>query len=162
MKDAFAIRRSQPASRLGELALTAGLLLPLLAGCPGSLEGTFPPPLMTGSGGSNGSGGTGVCDAPGTLFMSNNTCGGCHDGPKSSSPDLTTTNPAVWTRLVSKPATLGTTCLGMNLVNPSKPADGALLKRLTGTTCGVQMPFLSAPDQAAIDCITSWVNSQLP
>ena len=121
-----------------------------------------------GAGSIDGAGGSTVCDAPNTTFK--NTCGqiGCHSTPGTGiPPDLASAGQ--WNRLVSQMATqstgglLGQSCIGMILVNPQKPASGVLFKRLTGTSCGDQMPYgVMATDQPSLDCITSWVNSQLP
>ena len=119
--------------------------------------------------GGTGGGGT-ICDAPKLHFESTDETlgcgtGGCHDpisGP-TNGVDLVSAN--VWSRLFQVPAMKGTGCMGMNLVNATKPPSGALIKRVTDQSCGPLslMPFgQPVPNQAIISCITDWVNSQLP
>jgi len=166
MKSSVSNGRARPTVRLPILALIAGLTAPLLAGCPGALEGTWPQPINggAGSGGASGTGtgGAGMaCDAE-TKYLKNTTmpgCSapGCHSG--TFKPDLTT-DP--WGEMFTKNSTQGT-CIGMPMIGPSKPASGTLFKRLSGTECGPFMPYLqAAPDPAALECITAWANSKLP
>lgn len=152
------------------LGLTGGLLLPLLSGCPGVL----PEPASRYDGGGTGTGGmtgggtggstVGACDAPTMYFQNTSATAGCGNASCHSgifSPNLVMPDP--WSRLVGVNATLGTTCVGMPLVNPAKPADGVLIKRVGGSACGSVMPFGATTfDQATLDCIKSWVNSKLP
>jgi hypothetical protein len=148
-------KRCSPMRSLGFLTLGVGLLLPLLAGCPGSLEGTFPPPGGGGTGGTGAGGAAGVCDAPTMVFATR--CSFCH--PLLAQPDLTMNPPPDLTVVMSTMASTG--CVGMPLVNATTPADSVLLKRISGTTCGDQMPmggpYLSATE---IACVTSWVMSK--
>jgi hypothetical protein len=178
---------SCPRSRLRPLVSVAPILsfvagLSLLAGCPGQLEGPFPPPGSSsgtggdssgsggsgtgtggtsGSGGSSGTGGTvAACDAPTKIFKA--TCGtsSCHD-PGATAPDLITA--PVQNALIGKKATQEA-CAGMNFVDPSGPVSGSvLMKRLMGGTCGLQMPLVPpylTPDQ--IQCVSEWLTSVLP
>lgn len=163
--------------RLRNVALIVGLALPTMGGCPGRLEGDWPAPGSGGTGnapgatggmmmmGSGGTGGAGpaACDAE-TMYFRNTDfvhgCGavGCHGA--GSGVDLASPDP--WSRLVGKPAATGD-CRDQPLVVTSKPADGVLLKRLKDKACGQMMPLgAGTPDQPAVDCITSWVNSKLP
>jgi hypothetical protein len=161
------------------MSLVAGLSL--LAGCPGQLEGAFPPPgsssgtggdssgsggSQSGSGGSGTGGGSGsggstvACDAPTMVFKT--TCGGtgCHD--QGITPALLSAS--VNTMLVGKPAVFTSNCAsGTNLVNPALPLDGVLLRRIKGGDCGTQMPSgKPALTSAQIQCVTDWLTSILP
>jgi hypothetical protein len=117
----------------------------------------------TGSGGSTGSGGATACDAPGTIFKT--TCGmaGCHDG-LIQVPNLKDTA-GVAARLIGQAATL-LPCNGQTFyVNPTLPAGGVLLQRVTTSTCTDQMPpqpTYPALTQSQIDCITSWITANVP
>lgn len=107
-----------------------------------------------------------ACDAETMYFKSTDLgkggCGplGCHT-PGGFPPDLASDD--AWSRLAGKPATYQSPCKDQPYVNSAKPADGVLIKRLNGMSCGAIMPFgATSPNQAALDCITSWVNSKLP
>jgi len=160
--------------------------LSVLAGCPGSLEGDFPPPgnstgsggsssgsggstsgsggsNMTGSGGS-GSGGSGsgsggsmaTCDAPTMIFKDKCAMSGCHVSGGPFPPDLSGSNPE--TRLIGKASLEGCG----NYLEASKPASGALIKKISGTTCGgSQMPAGDPLTAEQIQCVTDWANSKL-
>ncbi|HEY8925460.1 MAG TPA: hypothetical protein VIU64_13835 [Polyangia bacterium] len=150
---------------LSGLATVVGLAL--LSGCPGHLGPEFPATRdgiggSSGSGGTSGSGGDGVapppCDAPTMVFQGSCAAsGGCHTATDS----LTLVGPDVEMNVIGVKATQTVSCNGMNLVNPTPPADGVLLKVLTGNSCGIEMPIGPAlmPDQ--IDCIRGWINSKL-
>lgn len=90
-------------------------------------------------------------------------CGtaGCHDRG-STFPDLVT--PPVEMALIGKKATMGD-CTGMNFVDPSGPVTGSVfMKRLTGGTCGDQMPyFMITPYlvSSELQCVTDWLTSKL-
>lgn len=161
--------RSQPRTPVA-LTLSLGIAcLAMLAGCPGSLEGDFPAPgSLSGSGGMTGSGSGGmtgsgsggsmgnVCDAPNRIFKP--TCGGgaCHG---IISPLIAVDDPSGV--LIDKMA--GSVCSETKYVNPTKPASGVLIKRLTGTDCGAQMPSLLPPLSADdLKCVTDWIESKLP
>jgi len=146
------------------LATVVGLTL--LGGCPGHLGSEFPATLDgtggVGSGGSSGTGGDTMvpppCDAPTVVFQGSCAAsGGCHTATDS----LTLVGSDVEMNVIGVKATQTVTCNGMNLVNPTPPADGVLLKVLTGKTCGIEMPIglPLMPDQ--IDCIRGWINSKL-
>lgn len=154
--------RSLSPKQLGLCAfgLMVGLLLPLATGCPGSLEGNWPPATGTGSGGSSGSGGAGgslgFCDAPNQVFKNpTNLCFGCHPANLTTPPDLAT--PVVTGNSVSA----SSTCQGMPFIDRTTPANSVLVKRVMGTSCGPQMPILgftlSAADQA---CVLDWAMHQ--
>ena len=160
-------------ARLHVLAAIAGLSLPLLAGCPGSLEGNWPPAQgnpagsggMTGTGtggmmGGGTGGASGACDAPAMWLQSTNmTAGGCSPAGCHSAggfnPNFTGD---AWAALSGKNAMLGS-CASQPFV--SGKGEGVLFKRLKGTECGASMPFVQPINQGAIECITSWVNSKL-
>jgi len=144
--------------------------LALLSGCPGHLGPEFPATLdgtggTPGSGGSSGSGGnTGTggdsvpCDAPAMVFQGSCAAtAGCHTATDS----LTLVGPGFEENLIGKKSTQTVSCNGMNLVNPTPPADGVLFKVLTGGSCGIQMPIGEALMPEQIDCIRSWINSKL-
>lgn len=140
-------------ARLSAVALV-GLLGPVFLGCTATVGGE--PPTSTGMDGSV----LMACDAPATVFKARCGAAICHS-PGATTPDLVSAG--VWSRLVGQPEKLSPQCVGMSLVAPTKPADGVLLKRMAGTTCSVlMMPSgTTSPDQAAIACITEWVNAQL-
>jgi hypothetical protein len=161
-------------ARLHVLAAIAGLSLPLMAGCPGSLGGTgWPQPGGTGSGGAGtgtggagtGTGGSGTgtggasapCDAPAMVFPS---CvnANCHKPMGPYPPDLSAAGVA---NLKTTNALFSSgPCANQPFITADK-ANSPILKRIQGTTCGPQMPMgLPAlmPDQ--ISCVTSWVNAQ--
>lgn len=171
------VRPRTPMAVAFSLALAS---LSVLAGCPGSLEGDFPPPGnstgsggsssgsggMTGSGsggsasGGSGSGGSGSggsvagCDAPKKVFQVYCVTG-CHS-PNVFPPDLSGDNPEA--RLIGKPST--EQC--GNYLESGKPASGALLKKITGTSCNnTQMPVGSPLSSENIQCVTDWANSKL-
>ena len=131
-----------------------GLLGTLFLGCTATVGGD--PPTSTGTDGSV----LMACDAPATVFKARCGAAICHS-PGATTPDLVSAG--VWSRLVGQPEKLSPQCAGMNLVAATKPADGVLLRRMAGTTCSVlMMPSgTTSPDQAAIACITEWVNAQL-
>jgi hypothetical protein len=164
-----------PIVRALKISAVLALPLALLVGCPGTLEGNFPPP-GAGSGGSgtggSGSGGSGsgsggssaACDAPNMVFK--NRCSGsvCHNNMVIA-PDLFTA--PVENALIGKVAVFsiaGCASGSSNLVNPAKPVDGVLLKRLMGTDCGAQMPMAPAAAlmPSEIQCVTDWLASKLP
>jgi hypothetical protein len=147
--------RYSPTRYLGFLALGAGLLLPILSGCPGSLEGAFPPPPgMGGTGGAGGAGGAPVdCDAPTMVFAPK--CSFCH--PVLAQPDLTMNPPP---NLAAVMTTMSPGCENMPIINAASPSSSVILKRISGTTCGNQMPLnLPALSPTEIDCVTNWVIS---
>ena len=148
--------------------------LTLLGGCPGHLGPEFPATRdetggggmgsggSSGTGGDSGSGGDGAgpppCDAPTMVFQTSCAAtGGCHTATDS----LTLVGSDVEKNVIGVKATQTITCNGMNLVNPAPPADGVLLKVLTGNTCGIEMPIGPALMPEQIDCIRGWINSKL-
>ena len=146
MNRPFSERQDQAFSRLPSLALLASLMLvPVLAGCPGTLDARF---LSGGGTGGmtamSGTGGAGVagppCDAPIMYFQATDAtgcalAGACHDAGGAVISKLNLADAGVWSRLSNVPAAspTGTKCLGAQTVN-----------------------------QPIAACITSWVNSQLP
>ena len=154
-------------------SLLAGLVLPLLGACSGSLDSNFPPATGSGGSGTTGSGGrtgadggtgtggaSGTCDAPTQILKP--TCGmaGCHMGPNPTFPPDLTTNPV--TALVGVAAVSSTApCEGQPLINHANPASSVILARISGTTCGPQMPYFLTPLSASdMACLTSWVEAQ--
>jgi hypothetical protein len=147
------------------LATVVGLAL--LGGCPGHLGPEFPATLegsggSSGNGGESGSGGDGVppppCDAPTMVFQGSCAAtGSCHTVADS----LTLVGPDVEKNVIGVKATQTVGCNGMDLVNPTPPADGVLLKVLTGKTCGIEMPPGAPLMQEQLDCIKGWINSKL-
>ncbi len=180
MNRPFSERQDQAFSRLPSLALLASLMLvPVLAGCPGTLD----PRFLNGGGAGGmivmgGTGGAGVagppCDAPIMYFQATDAtgcalAGACHDASGAAAlSKLNLADAGVWSRLSNVPAAspTGTKCLGMPLVNPTRPAGGVLITRVSvvdGCGPGTLMPFgAQAVNQPIAACITSWVNSQLP
>lgn len=162
-------RVSSTFPRLRSIGLLASIILVLAAtGCPGTLDPRFAPEtpggtggMAGGTGGATGTGGMGMplppCDAPTMVFVT--TCGaaGCHDGA-TFSPNLASDQLA---NLVGAHAfSSGAPCKGQLLLNPAAPASSVLLTRMSGKTCGEQMPFgAAALPQSAIDCVTSWVTA---
>jgi hypothetical protein len=173
------------------LGVAAVVALPALGGCPGQLEGTFPPEIdgtggttFASSGGANGSASGGTsggatggtsggasggasgtpCDAPNLVFKP--ACGGssCH-GTGSPFGVFTGDDPSAL--FIGQPATF-VTCPDANIVNPSQPPSGALFDLIMGSGCaGIVMPQTAgnpnpAPPSDFVDCITSWVSSKLP
>jgi len=177
MTPRFRDGRLDPA-RVALFGLATLVGLAALGGCPGHLGPEFPATLEgtggsagAGTGGSPGTGGdpgsTGSgggmvvppCDAPTMVFQG--SCAmtaGCHTATDS----LALVGPDVDKSLIGKKSSQTVSCNGMNLVNPTPPADGVLLKVLTGNSCGIQMPIGGDPlMQEQINCITSWINSKL-
>jgi len=173
------VRPRTPMAVAFSLALAS---LSVLAGCPGSLEGDFPPPGnstgsggsssgsggMTGSGsggsasGGSGSGGSGSggsvagCDAPTMVFKDKCATSGCHIAGGGFPPDLSGSNPE--TRLIGKPSLEGCG----NYLDTGKPGSGALIKKISGNTCGgSQMPANDPLTAEQIQCVTDWANSKL-
>lgn len=186
MRRFTSLRAHDVVPRFGAVGLLAGLMMiPVLAGCPGSLgSGAWQPPPGYGTSGTGGTTappmGTGGmmaasgCDAPTMYFKSTDAstgcalAGACHDAMGAALSKLNLVDAGVWTRLVGVAAssTLGPKCVGMPYVNNAKPASGVLLTRVgvvDGCGAGTLMPLGStAVNQPILDCITSWVNSQLP
>jgi len=154
--------------RLPVLFLIAGLSLPLLAGCPGTLGGKdWPPP---GTGGTNGSGGasgtggiSGACNAPMMIFA-DKTCNatGCHS-PGAQAPDLSGSDP--FPNLMGKNAVspAASACVGMPYAIAGSPPGGVLMKRISGDDCGAgtRMPPGLSLSPTEIDCVASWLSSKL-
>jgi hypothetical protein len=169
MKRSVADGRVTAVARLPFLGvLVVGLLLPVMTGCPGALEGSWPAPTGGGAtggmsgGGTGGSGTTGACDAVAKVF-SNGTptacaSSGCHSAVFP--PLLTGTSADIWPRLFNQPQLAQNSCPG-NYVDGANLANSVILKRVSGNSCGANtlMPYLStAPDQMIVDCLTSWIN----
>jgi hypothetical protein len=129
-----------------------------LAGCPGTLEDKA---LFFDGGGAidaGFAGRPGVClDVPAQVFAPSCGPSGCH-GPKSPQQGLDLVSPGVASRVVGIPSK---ECSGV-LADPQNPDTSVIyLKLLPSVTCGAQMP-LARPslEQAKIDCIKSWIQSQ--
>src|SRR5262245_22575731 len=129
-----------------------------LLGCPGNLD-----PSLTG--------GTGVCDAPATLFKSTDTLQGCGNdvschGATVHVAGLDLVSPGVISRLVGKmpdPA-MSLSCTSSTmpyLVPNSDPAMGLMLDKLNNpASCGSPMPFPSgglASDKRT--CLMEWATA---
>jgi hypothetical protein len=172
--------RIHPRTPLAVVFSLALASVSVLAGCPGTLEGNFPPVGGSGSGGSSsgsgggtGSGGSGMgsggsgsggsgsggssmgCDAPTMIFTPKCASSSCHGG--LFPPDLRGSTPEKM--LIGKP---GNEC-GGNLIETTKPASGELFKKIMDSTCGsTQMPLLADPlTSDEIKCVTDWANSKL-
>jgi hypothetical protein len=140
------------------LGLTAGLLMPMLFGCPGSEVGGGGTGGMTGAGGAPPN-----CDAPTMLIQKDTTLGGCLGSTCHSGvfpPDLTATN--LKTALLGMNATVAP-CKDQPLINTTNWAASVILKRISGTDCGERMPdklfnkdatYLT---QESINCIAGWL-----
>jgi len=169
MSSRFRDGRPAPAG-MALLGIATFVGLAVLSGCPGHLGPEFPATRdgtgstsgsggSSGSGGDTGAGGDGVpCDAPAMVFQGSCAAtAGCHTATDS----LTLVGPDFETNLIGMKSTQTPSCSGMNLVNPTPPADGVLFKVLTGLSCGIQMPIGDPLKQEQIDCIRSWINSKL-
>ena len=143
-----------------------------LGGCPGHLGPEFPANLEgsggnastggdSGNGGDTGTGGAGMmpCDAPTMVFQGSCAAiAGCH----TATDTLALVGADIEKALIGKKSIQTGVCDGMNLVNPTPPADGVFFKVLTGTSCGARMPFGGDPlTQEQMSCITAWINSKL-
>jgi len=182
MNRPFITRRPGQMAHQGPiLGLLAGLLLlpTLLAGCPGSLGAGFPAPPTGGgstggapqvmgtggapsSGSSGGSGGTvTACDAPTQVFAKSCAIMGCH--LMLFPPDLSMATAAGLKAMIAGTSTAP--CMGQNLINAANPATSPLILRVTGKTCGPQMPdkdinpAVTYLTQTDMDCLTSWVTA---
>lgn len=170
------------------ILLVGVLFVPLVAGCAGRLDSDIMPrDSGAGTGGGNGStggspGGDGTggapppCDAP-TLWFANTDfsaggcafAGACHDAASVNAGigGINLVDADVWHRLLNQPSTkgVGSSCMGMTLVNPTKPPSGILIKRISEIDpCGKSslMPLgAAAPNQDIVNCIVGWVNDQL-
>lgn len=121
-------------------------------------------------GGTAGTGGQTVCDAPATVFSvpPNGKCttAGCHDTQfKQGGLDLTN-DAGLAARLLgvmSDGTTNGSQCGSATtpyLVAGSNPAMGLLLDKLNATPpCGARMPSLGSLTTQDMDCIKSWALS---
>lgn len=165
--------------------LCVGLLIPaiLMACSPDAAT----PPTSTGgrsgsSGGSNGStggttGGTGgngaTASCPDAPMRLNAGCSGgqCHNPDNAPGMTDVATIDGLAGRLINVEKKILEDCNGQTkMVNPTKPATGVLFERLSGTSCGLQMPPLDAkfdqqltPTQRAdlIACLKAWLEPQL-
>jgi hypothetical protein len=83
-----------------------------------------------------------------------NKCGtaGCHDAPHASSDSLDLVAPNVVARLVGIPAFEG----GL-LVDPNRPEDSILYRRLLAGGAGETMPPAAPLDDATVACVLSWI-----
>jgi hypothetical protein len=129
-------------------AALAAPALPLLAGCPGTIDDKerFA---------KKHDGGTGECgDVPALLAQS---CGAktCHaaDVPSAS---LDLASPGVETRVAGRPSTQ---CSGL-LADPASPESSVLYTKLTAQpVCGTRMPLGSTPLKAEqIACVAEWIS----
>jgi hypothetical protein len=152
-------RRSS--SFLGSLALAAATLA--LYGCPGELD-----PSLTG--GTGGTGGSTVCDAPSMVLANTDTTKGCGDntachGATIHEGGLDLVSAGVIGRLLDKapnPAT-SQACQSVTkayLISNTSPAQGLLLDKLNTGTCGSPMPFpLGGLPQMQRDCLMQWATA---
>ncbi|MEP6653351.1 MAG: hypothetical protein ABJA82_08340 [Myxococcales bacterium] len=163
-------RRGPVVARLSTLALLAGLfVLPVLAGCPGSLgKGDWPAGTGSpGTGGATGTGGSGTgtggsgpaCDAPTMVFMPKCSGATCHlPSPGIFPPDFSNLAALKTTTAASSLAP----CKGKPIVDPATPGMSVLVTRVTGSTCGERMPDMMIDNtvkyltQPEIDCVSSW------
>ncbi|MER3525359.1 MAG: hypothetical protein C4326_15280 [Ignavibacteria bacterium] len=85
------------------------------------------------------------------------SCTECHGG----SAGLFLDEGESYANLVNVPATKG--CTSERRVEPGKPAASVLFKRLTGTTCGTQMPKKAPPlPPEEIALIEQWILAGAP
>jgi hypothetical protein len=150
------------------------LLLPLLSGCPGTLDEAEQQRFaeyaasVAGSAGTAGAAGmasgmsgatsTGGCgDVPTRIFVATCSGTGCHSA-KAPQQDLDLASPDVASRVVG---VTGKMCLQL-LADPANPEDSLLYsKLLPSRACGAQMPLARPPLSAAdIACVRDWIAAQ--
>jgi hypothetical protein len=86
---------------------------------------------------------------------------GCHADQFPSVPGFDLRAGHAHASLTTRNAALG--CIGQALVVPGDPTAGVLIRRLTGTTCGTQMPLVGGPLPAAnVDTIRAWITAGAP
>lgn len=130
-------------------AAVAAPAVPLLAGCPGTIDDKerF---LRRHDGGAD----AGCPDVPAFLAE---RCGGqtCHVAPALAS-GLDLVSPKVESRLAGIPAT---SCVGL-LANPAAPEQSILYTKLLATpTCGTRMPLGGTPlNDDEMACVAAWIS----
>jgi hypothetical protein len=176
MKRPFSERESQALFSLRALGLLSSLVLvPALAGCPGTLDPGFLNAGSTGTGGmmamAGGTGGAGntggpPCDAPAMVFTPSCVAASCHKngaGVGIFPPEFSAAKyPTFKSTAVLNPTG---PCNGKNIIDPGSPATSPLLIRIMGADCGDQMPDKAidatvnylTPDQ--ISCVSSWISA---
>ncbi len=164
-------RVSHRASVAAQLALGAGAVF-LAGGCPGQLpvgfEGMEAGTRETGSAGGE-TGGTGgdagatetptACNAETDVFLPRCGSASCHKTASTSTGSIDLVSPGIAARLVGKPSA---DCSGQILIQPTLPAAGFLLDKLTKSMpqCGARMPFLkSALPPNEIECVKQWMTA---
>jgi hypothetical protein len=114
---------------------------------------------VTGSGGANpgSGGGAGPCDVQTQVFDAYGCSASiCHGA--AVAPDLTGSGSDVASMLKGMKADAA--CMSSTYINTSAPTSSALVKAVSGTTCGgTQMPVGGlAVTQADIDCLVDWMS----
>lgn len=155
--DGRALRRSFALRRLRRGAFVAASLaapaLPLLAGCPGTIDDQerFKKKRDAGV----------VAECPDVPAALASRCGGkaCH-GPSEPAAALDLVTLGVEDRLVGRPAQ---SCAG-TLADPERPEDSVLYVKLTDApSCGARMPLGGEPFSAEeIACVAAWIEGLSP
>jgi hypothetical protein len=148
-------------SRMGWLPL--GVLALMLGGCPGSLAN--PERFVGGNIQKDGSDEADEpmgCDPVMEIFSKSpgeSGCGtlACHG--EGTTIDLVTGD--VFARLTTT-ATASSTgdCMDLNILTSGDAENSTLVRRVSGTTCGGQMPVGGALTDAQVDCIQQWITDQ--
>ncbi|WP_437678363.1 nucleotide-binding protein [Sorangium sp. So ce131] len=145
---AWSLRRGVPAA-----AALAASALPLLAGCPGTIDDPW---RFEGRGG--GPDGVACGDVP-AAFAERCGSASCH-GPGEPAAGLDLVTLGLDARVVGRPAQ---TCEGA-LADPARPEESVLYVKLTEAPgCGARMPLGAAPllpDEMA--CVSAWIAGLAP
>jgi hypothetical protein len=135
----------------GLAALTS---IALLAGCPGKLRD---PGRFT-DGGLGGAGGGATCpDVPTEILAMKCAGSTCHSG-KTPAQGLDLVSAGVESRVVGKMATECKT----PLADPKDPAGSQIYVKISGTTCGGQMPPGAVLPASEIACVKEWIAGLTP
>ncbi|AUX20523.1 hypothetical protein SOCEGT47_009950 [Sorangium cellulosum] len=137
-------------------AALAAPALPLLAGCPGTIDDPW---RFERPDGGPGEGGSAACaDVPATFVE---RCGGqsCH-GPGEPAAALDLVTLGVEARVAGVPAQ---SCAGV-LADPARPEDSVLYVKLTDApSCGARMPLGGAPySPEELACVAAWIAALTP
>lgn len=85
--------------------------------------------------------------------------GGCHDASATAAAMLNlATASGLAMRVMGVPAK--SSCVGRPLLDTANTDNSVLVSKITGTTCGQQMPPIAGPLSATeIDCVKRWAAS---
>ncbi|WP_437591235.1 SBBP repeat-containing protein [Sorangium sp. So ce1000] len=155
VRSARAARAVPGLGRRSAAATAAALVapaLPLLAGCPGTIDDQERFDRR------DDSPQAACADVPAAFAE---RCGGasCH-GPGEPAAGLDLVTLGVGDRVAGRPAT---SCAGV-LADPDRPEESALYVRLTdGSSCGARMPLGGAPySSEEIACVAAWIAELTP